>query len=277
MSFDLDEIVASSRRRAQTLRERLANLRTLALKRLPTALALSGRFDIFAEVKLASPSEGRIASGGGERVAERAADYARAGAAAVSVLTEPAGFRGSLVDLDQAARATSVPVMRKDFIVDPSQVVEARAHGASGVLVMTRIVDDATFGTLLDACAEFDLFALVEAFDRDDLERTNELLEPRSPEERILLGMNARDLETLDVRLERVLELAASMHPRFPHVAESGLRTLEDVRRVARAGFSLALIGTSVMRAEDPGAAVGAFLEAGRSACGLQEARGRPS
>jgi indole-3-glycerol phosphate synthase len=225
-----------------------------------------GRFELVAEIKRHSPAEGEL--GAATDVAARAAAYAAAGAAAVSVLTEPARFGGSLEDLRTAVSAlqgTGVPAMRKDFLVDPWQVLEARAAGAGGVLLIIAMLDDLRLQEMLAAAREQGLFVLLEAFDEADLERAGPLLAPGAEDgPPVLVGVNSRDLRTLAVDPARLARLAPRLPRGVPAVAESGLHTAADAAEAAALGYRLALVGTALMRAQDPGALVGAMLAAGR-------------
>ena len=205
------------------------------------------RAGVIAEVKRVSPSVGTLSEDDTEALVQRAVAYADSGAAAVSVLTEPTRFGGSLEHLQAIAaalRPLGVPVLRKDFLVDPRQVHEAHAAGASGVLLVARIVDDTTLLTLLETADRLGLFCLIEAFGADDLQRIARL--PHL--ERHLVGVNSRDLATLQVDPTRLGRLA----PLLPHcagrVAESGLHTAGDARRAGALGYGLALVGTALMR-----------------------------
>ena len=165
------------------------------------ALKLSGLgFDLIAEVKLRSPAVGQLERGG-EDIGARVRDYALAGAAAISVLTEPTRFDGELAHLEEAARALgpTIPAMRKDFLVDPYQVYEARAAGAGGVLVILRMLERAQIAALLDAAAELRLFVLLEAFDEYDLQVACALVQSHGERMTLLVGVNCRDLSTLQV------------------------------------------------------------------------------
>ncbi|HEX4388671.1 MAG TPA: hypothetical protein VH109_08605 [Steroidobacteraceae bacterium] len=233
----------------------------------PLLLDASG-FDLIAELKLRSPAAGALA-GAGVDVAARACAYARAGACAVSVLTEPSRFDGTLGHLAEASAALApraVPVMRKDFLTDPYQVLEARVAGAAGVLVIVRMLTPAELAALLDCAREHGLFVLLETFDEADIERLNELLARRRDQQGLLAGVNCRDLATLEVVPERLIELAASLPRGLPRVAESGIARGADARRAASAGYTLALVGSALMRGEDPQALAAELLAAGRAA-----------
>ena len=269
----LARMTARSRVRADAAKARLpdAELRARARERGPAPalrLAAAG-FDLIAEVKRRSPAQGQLA---GERLdpVAQAAAYADAGAAALSVLTEPEEFRGTLADLDAVAGAVvQVPAMRKDFLVDPYQVWEARAAGAGGVLLVAACLDRALLQRMLDTALELGLFALVEAFDERDLEHCVPVMDAAGPAVqsgavRMLLGVNCRDLRTLAVEFGRFAELAPRLPANYPKVAESGVVEPGDAAAVAGAGYQLALVGTALMRAAEPGAAAQALLSAGR-------------
>jgi indole-3-glycerol phosphate synthase len=229
-------------------------------------------FDVIAEVKLRSPSAGRIVPEhrDPESTARfHASLFAHAGPCAISVLTEPSAFGGSLAILEGIARSVEVPVMRKDFLVDPYQVVEARAHGASGILLIVRLLDDRAIAEMLDAAFSLGMFALIEAFDRDELDRAASCLEGRSGV--ALVGVNARDLTTLKVDPRRFDELAPHGPCGVPLVAESGLAGRDDAARVAALGYRAALVGEAAMRAADPGALLVSMIDAGRAAAGATE------
>jgi indole-3-glycerol phosphate synthase len=196
--------------------------------------------------------------------------YAAGGAAAISVLTEPSRFAGSLQHLgDVVAAVPGTPVMRKDFLVDPVQVLEARHAGASGVLLIVTMLGDRTLSAMLDCAAEFGMFVLLEAFGCDDVARMTRLLDTAARRDsaergRLLFGVNARDLRTLAVDPGRLAALAAAL-PDGRRVAESGLQDSTDAARVAALGYSLALVGTALMRSDDPAGLVRAMRDAGRA------------
>ncbi len=267
----LSQMARSSANRAAKAKqaESEADLRDRAADRPPPPpLRLHAScFDLFAEVKRVAPSAGVLADSDDPEVVIKQADsYVRGGAAALSVLTEPEMFRGSLDDLAIAARAVPVPVMRKDFLVDPYQVFEARAAGAAGVLLILRLLDDARLAEMIDAASEAGLFVLLEAFDDGDLGRAGDLL-PISNEHEIqtLVGLNARDLTTLEVDNQRLADLAGAFPKGVPRVAESGLATPEDAGRMAALGYQVALVGSALMRADDPSKLTAAMIDAGRT------------
>ena len=272
----LSAMADSSAERARTARRELslAALEEQVRERIATEVAPPplrlhpAGFDVVAEVKFASPSAGALSdSPSAAAAAERAASYAEAGACAISVLTEPTRFLGSLDHLRAAARATSAPVMRKDFLVDPYQVWEARDAGAGGVLVIVNMVDDDTLARMVEAAREAGLFVLLEAFDETDLERLGAFLAtPSARDATLLAGVNGRNLRTLEVDPERHLRLAPLLPANIPAVAESGLSVPVDAQRAARAGYRLALVGTALMRASDPASCLRELVTAGREA-----------
>jgi len=250
----LDQMASASRQRAR------------AAQHLPRAevpvrpLCLDG-FDLIAEIKLSAPSSGVLASPSDPLVATvtQALAYESGGAAAVSVLTEPSRFGGSLEHLRAVAEAVQLPVMRKDFLVDPVQVDEARAAGASGVLLILGILDDPTLEACLQAASGHGMFVLLEAFDGAEIERAVSFLGPN-----VLLGINCRDLRTLAVVPDRLRTLVSKCPAGVIRVAESGVMGPADAARLASLGFQLALVGTALMRSTDPEDAVMQMVSAGR-------------
>jgi indole-3-glycerol phosphate synthase len=226
-----------------------------------------GSFDVIAEIKGRSPAEGALAGTDLNRT-EQAQLYTQGGAAAISVLTEPSRFDGALSHLeDVAAAVPGTPVMRKDFLVEPVQVLEARKAGASGVLLITAVLSDGKLRAMLDTAFEFGMFVLLEAFDENDLARSIALLEnpadrDRAASGKLLIGVNTRNLRTLDVDGTR-LERLAPLLPDARCVAESGLKTADDAAAVAGWGYSLALVGSALMRSKDPAALVSDMRAAG--------------
>ena len=235
----------------------------------PVLPLVLGDFDLIAEIKDHSPAEGALATASSNR-AERAACYASGGAAAISILTEPSRFSGSLEHLEEVVAAVpATPVMRKDFLVEPVQVLEARNSGASGVLLIAAMLHDDKLREMLDCCYEHGLFVLLESFDEDDLRRSRELLDNAQDSDRasagqLLFGVNTRNLRTLEVDSNRLANLSAQL-PQGKNVAESGLRTAEDAAAAARLGYAMGLVGTALMRSDDPEALVRAMIEAGRA------------
>lgn len=197
---------------------------------------------LIAEIKRRSPARGALALDlDAGPLAER---YVAGGAAAISVLTEPHHFAGSLEDLE-AARAAGAPVLRKDFVLDDWQVLESRAWGADALLVIVRAVDDATLERLLEATATLGMDALVEVHDRAELERA---LAAGAE----VVGVNHRDLTTFELHEDRTLELAPYVPAGRTLVALSGVAERRDVERLAAAGVHAVLVGESLVTARDP-------------------------
>jgi len=238
-------------------REPLAALRERARSVAPgpsLVAALSGPgVAVVAEVKRASPSRGELA-GIPDPVAQ-ARSYVTGGAAAVSVLTAPIGFGGALADLEAVA-ALGVPTLRKDFVVDERQVWEARAAGASAVLLIAMALDDAALGRLADAAASAGLEVLLEVHDAVEMARASALGSP-------LVGINVRDLRDFSVDRDRFAPIAATRPSGALLVAESGVRGPEDVLAYARAGADAVLVGEHLVLSDDPAAATAALVAAG--------------
>ena len=203
-----------------------------------------------AECKRASPSEGTIRAEYDPAAVARS--YKQAAAAAVSVLTEPAHFGGSLDHLAAVRHAVDLPVLRKDFVLDEYQLVEARAYGADAVLLIAAALDPARLADLLDAARDLGLGVLVEVHATDELDKVDL--------DRVdVLGVNSRDLATFAVDLGRAERVFSLLPDRVVRVAESGITTAEDAARLRRAGADAFLIGTHFMRQPDPGRALAAF------------------
>ncbi|HEY6475908.1 MAG TPA: indole-3-glycerol phosphate synthase TrpC [Polyangia bacterium] len=254
----LDDIVA--RTRADLVEQKrarpIATLEAEAARRPPArslarALRQPGRITCIAEFKRRSPSAGWIAEKAEPAAMARA--YAAGGASAMSVLTDGPFFGGSLADLASARAASDLVILRKDFIVDRYQVVEARAAGADALLLIVAALTDAELADLLAAARETGLEPLVEAHDADEVARA-----VAAGAE--IIGINNRDLKTFTVDRE----LAARLRPTVPSdrviVAESGIRDAADVARLRGAGIDAILVGEALMRAGDPAAGLGALL-----------------
>ncbi|HSM09130.1 MAG TPA: indole-3-glycerol-phosphate synthase TrpC [Gemmatimonadota bacterium] len=273
MADFLAGMAIASRRRAHATMRRvpLAELRARAADRPPPpGLTLSADgFDVIAEIKRRSPG------GDGARVDirpdRRAVAYADGGAVAISVLTEPLAFDGSLDDLAAAARALErferpIPTMRKDFVVEPYQLFEARAAGGGGVLLIADLLATLDAGALLDAAAEAGVWVLIEAFADahvDHAARLARLAADRGV--RALVGVNVRDLRTLDVDPGRLARVAERLPRDLPRVAESGMLAVGDVAAAARLGYGLALVGRALSGASDPRGLLAGMLRAGRA------------
>jgi indole-3-glycerol phosphate synthase len=197
---------------------------------------------VIAEVKRSSPSAGKIAD---VDPTTQARAYEHAGAAAVSVLTERAHFDGAIADLHAVRRAVRIPLLRKDFLVHPSQLIESRAEGADAVLLIAAALGPLELEAMLAAADDLGLGALVETHSEADLDKA-------LATDAKVVGVNARDLETLDVDVERALALLERVPADRVAVLESGIRTRADVERAVAAGARAVLVGETLMRAEDP-------------------------
>jgi indole-3-glycerol phosphate synthase len=199
-------------------------------------------------------------------VLARVAGYAEAGAAAVSVLTEPTRFDGSLDHLRTAAHALGgrIPAMRKDFLVDPYQVDEARVAGAGGVLLIVRMLDEAALAALVERSLALRMFVLLEAFDEADIARMHACVDRYRRDGQLLVGLNCRDLVTLKVVPGRLEQLVKSLPDEVPRVAESGVANAADAGRLAVAGYDVALVGSALMEALEPLELVRSMLASGR-------------
>ena len=206
---------------------------------------------LIAEVKRASPSSGSIREDANPSALARA--YEAGGASAVSVLTEPRHFRGSLADLQAVRSSTSLPVLRKDFLIHPSQLIESRAAGADAVLLIVAALTDPQLEALLSTAGDLGLGTLVETHSKDDLRRALEV-------DASVIGVNARDLETLEVDVGGAFERLAELPDDRLGVLESGVSTRADVDAATQAGASAILVGEVLMRADDPSRAVRKLL-----------------
>lgn len=255
----LTEILGEVRRRLERHPLDDSGLMALAIglpaaRRFADALRSAEPPAVVAEVKRSSPSAGHIADAD---PGTRARHYEAAGAAAVSVLTEPEHFDGALADLRAVHLAVKVPVLRKDFLVHPSQVIESRVEGADAVLLIAAALSEPELKAMLGAAGDLGLGALVETHSEEDLEKA-------LATDAEVVGVNARDLETLEVDPEGALALLRRVPDDRVAVLESGIATREHVERAIAAGASAILVGEALMRAEDPAAK-------------LRELRGDPS
>jgi indole-3-glycerol phosphate synthase len=212
-----------------------------------------GKINIIAEIKKASPSAGLLRAD--FQPAGLARGFEQAGAAALSVLTEEENFQGALAHLRDARAAVALPVLRKDFIVDSYQVWEARAANADSFLLITAALDDATLTDLLALGRDLGIEALVEVHTADELRRA------LAAGARIV-GVNNRNLHTLEVHTETSLDLIDVIPENCIAVSESGLRSPDDLRKLRAAGFDAFLIGESLMREAQPGTALGRLIAA---------------
>lgn len=211
------------------------------------ALQLDNDVAIIAEIKKASPSKGLIRNDFDPQMI--AGQYRDGGASAISVLTDEPAFKGSLDYLEKAARKVTIPLLRKDFIIDPYQVKEAKAYGADAVLLIATITEGNQLNELLHAAGEFELQALVECYSEEDFQYVNfEYVD--------ILGVNNRDLRTFEVDLHRGIELLHKAPDETVLVSESGLSKAEDLKTLFDENIEAALIGEYFMKQPDPGEAL---------------------
>jgi indole-3-glycerol phosphate synthase len=207
---------------------------------------------VIAELKKASPSKGLIRAE--FDAAGLAMEMEAGGAAVLSVLTDERFFQGSMENLRRASAAVRIPCLRKDFMVDEFQVLEARANGADAILLIVAALTDAELSGLRESAKGFGLEVLCEVHDAEELERALTL-------ECECVGVNSRDLRTFEVSLDRAYELAARLPADAVKVAESGIRTAADMKRLRSAGYEAFLIGESLMREAGPGVALANLLQ----------------
>jgi len=259
MPTKLEEIIAATRERVAATRMS-ADLRALtaaAERHQPRGFsealrrAAEAGIAVIAELKKASPSKGLIRAD--FPVAELASELEGAGAAALSVLTDERFFQGSLGNLEIASEATRLPCLRKDFIVDEFQLLEARVHRADAVLLIVAVLTQKELASLYRRAGELQLDVLCEVHDREELQRA---LDAGCD----TIGVNNRDLHTFRVDLNTSLRLAEMIPRRVVKVAESGIASGDDIVRLRQAGFDAFLVGESLMRAPRPGEALRELL-----------------
>lgn len=246
----LDRIINDTRtlvaRRKQTVPARVLDER-IALAAPTRSLDVALRQDdmaILAEIKKASPSQGVIREN--FDVADLARQYEAHGAAAVSVLTEPLHFQGTLDNLELARQTIDLPLLRKDFIIDPYQLLEARAYGADAVLLIAAVLDQQQLHDLHQAAHDLGLDCLVEVYEMQELDRIDF-------DHVRILGVNNRDLRTFEVDINHSLRVFEQVPGDVVRVSESGLKTAADLAHLRRHGVDAVLIGETFMRAEQPG------------------------
>jgi indole-3-glycerol phosphate synthase len=249
-----DVPLAGLARQAETLQRSPARFRLALHQKAATSIA------VIAELKKASPSRGVIR--GTFPVGKLATQLAQGGAAALSVLTEERHFQGSLAYLREAATATGLPCLRKDFIVDEYQLYEAAAHSADAVLLIAAALDDRELSHLYRRARELNLDVLCEVHDDVELRRVIAIGAG-------IVGVNCRDLRTLAVDPATHFRLVTKLPENVLRVAESGINSPDDIRDLCAAGFQAFLIGESLMRQEDPGAALARLIAGAISAASV--------
>jgi len=254
----LDKIVADRRKSIPQEKNTVGidQLRNLAMSQ-PTPLSLSAVMKmkgvrLIAEIKPARPSVGTLKEGFSVR--EQAEAYYVGGASAISVLTEPDHFQGSWMNLRAAKEFSTLPTLCKDFIFDKFQLEMARAYGADAVLLIAAALDDLELKRLCRAAHKLEMEVLTEATNKEELER---VLAGGSD----LIGINSRNLDTLEVDFDGALELASTIKDRRPVIMESGISTRADVKKVEKAGIEGILVGTVLMKADDPAGKIRELLE----------------
>jgi indole-3-glycerol phosphate synthase len=248
-----EEIAAARKKRPlEVVREdALGRVLTRDFEGALRAKIAAGKAAVIAEVKKASPSKGVLRAD--FEPADIAQSYAEHGAACLSVLTDRQFFQGSADYLKQARASCDLPVLRKDFMVDPYQVYEARSMGADCILLIAACLSDAQMAELEGIARSLDMAVLVEVHDREELQRALKL-------KTALVGVNNRNLRTFEVSVETTLDLLKDMPPGKLLVTESGIGKREEVERLRAAGVHAFLVGEAFMRAEDPGAALEALF-----------------
>jgi len=258
----LDDIVRSTRRRVERAKEGLPQNRLAkGISEPPRPFAFEqalrgGDISFICEVKKASPSKGLIAPD--FPYLDIARDYEAAGAAAISVLTEPEYFQGSDAYLREIREAVGIPVLRKDFVVDEYQIYEARALGADAVLLICSILENRELQKLRELADSLGLSSLVEAHDEEELKMA------LAAGARVV-GVNNRDLKTFRVELQNSIRLRALAPPEVAFVSESGVGGAGDVERLRRHGVDAVLVGETLMRSPDKKAALAALRGAGET------------
>ncbi|TWP33571.1 indole-3-glycerol phosphate synthase TrpC [Leekyejoonella antrihumi] len=264
MSTVLEEIVAGVREdlaaRQQTTS--LATLTQRAAAQPPAldaraALAADGPIRVIAEVKRRSPSKGDLAAIADP--AALAADYAAGGATAISVLTEARRFGGSLADLDAVRERVRIPVLRKDFMIGEYQITEARAHGADIILLIVAALDDVLLKDLYQQASQLGMTALIEVHNEAEIDRAAAI-------DAQVMGVNARNLKTLEVDRGTFARLAPRVPPGCVRVAESGVRGPADVAEYAACGADAVLVGEALVTGGTPAQAVGELINAAGAA-----------
>lgn len=263
MPTRLDTILATTRATVANAKERLsgADLEARAVIHQPRGWAAALRRKaksgpaVIAEIKKASPSKGLIRAD--FDVAWLASRYAAGGASTLSVLTDEPYFQGSLRNLEIASEIVTLPCLRKDFIVDEYQIMEARAHCADAILLIAAALTDAEMKRFASAARGLALDVLVEVHTAGELDRVLDALGTTGAD---AIGVNNRDLKTFDVHLESSLVLIDRIPPATVRVTESGISTAEHITQLRAVGFDAFLVGESLMRQPDPGAALASLI-----------------
>jgi indole-3-glycerol phosphate synthase len=259
MNSRLAEILAEKSKEVDRIKEKVRSTNkggnVVPIRDFKSAISVPDRIGLIAEIKFASPSAGTIRGKVDPCIIGQM--YDEAGAAAISLLTDKKFFRGDLNHLPRLKKAVSLPILRKDFIIDEIQVVESFLYGADAVLLIASILSRKQLKRLLDTCQELGLDALIEVHDRHDLEKA---IECRAE----IIGINNRNLDTFEVDINTTLELAPLVPDECIVVSESGINDERDIRLLNRSGTQAVLVGTSIMKSDDHGEKVRELVKAGR-------------
>jgi indole-3-glycerol phosphate synthase len=257
----LKEILAEKRNEVAALKKRglasIADIHAPAIRDFQAAICTKDRISLIAEIKFASPSAGTIRQKGDP--IPIGLTYEKVGAAAISLLTDEKFFGGDLNNLPRLKRAVSLPILRKDFVIDEIQLRESAVFGADAVLLIVRLLSQAQLKDLLDACLDLGMAALVEVHDREDLEKA---VSCRAE----IIGINNRNLDTFEVNLNTTLELASLVPDPHVLVSESGIRDERDIRLLKGCGIRAVLVGSSLMKSDNLEKQTRALVEACASA-----------
>jgi indole-3-glycerol phosphate synthase len=253
----LKEILAEKRNEVAALKKRgmpsVEDIHAPAIRDFKAAIFTKGRISLIAEIKFASPSAGTIRQKGDP--VPIGLIYEKVGAAAISLLTDEKFFGGDLNNLPRMKKAVSLPILRKDFVIDEIQVRESAVFGADAILLIVRLLSREQLKDLLDACLDLGMAALVEVHDRQDLEKA---VSCRAE----IIGINNRNLDTFQVNLNTTLELAPLVPDRHVLVSESGIRDESDIRLLNGCGIRAVLVGSSLMKSDNIEKKTGALVEA---------------
>ena len=259
MHSQLLRIIAEKEREAESLKiECLStgrDMEVLPVRNFKAAISATDRIALIAEIKFASPSAGIIRKDGDPVQIGRI--YEEAGAAAISLLTDKRFFSGDIDQLPRLKRATSLPILRKDFIIDPIQVKESFLYGADAILLIARIPSREKLKELLALCLEFGMAGLTEAHNRNDLEKAVECGAE-------IIGINNRDLNTFKIDIKTTLDLASLIPDGCIRVSESGISNREDVSTLRQSRINAVLVGTALMKSNDLSAKTRELVDTGR-------------
>lgn len=226
-----------------------------SLRDFKKAISIPGRINLISEIKFASPSAGNIREACNP--AEIGLVYEKAGAAAISFLTDKLFFNGDIKNLPIVKNAVTLPILRKDFIIDEIQIREAVLYGADAILLIVRILTESQLRDLITLCREHRLAALTEVHDRNDLDLALKCGAD-------IIGINNRDLDTFHVDISTTKELAQYVPEDLVLVSESGIESSEDIRNLKGKGIHAVLVGSALMLSSDPGKKVKELVEAGK-------------